>query len=126
MAKTRAQVANWAKDQKDRKTRGWTGLCLKFCRMAAGAPGGVYNAKTAWRNAKYKHKTGTPPRGTFVYWGGGKHGHIAVSAGDGYCYSNDIVERGRIHRVRISMITRSWGKPYYGWSEDVNGVRPKP
>jgi hypothetical protein len=123
MAKTGSQVAAWAKSQADRRTGGWVGLCLKFSRMAAGAPGGTYDAHTGWRNAKYKHTKGTPPRGAIVWWHGGKHGHVAVSAGDGYCYSTDVVVRGQVRRCKISLIRQRWGQTYVGWSEDVNGVR---
>jgi len=47
MPRTPEQVAGWAKNQKDRRTNGWRGYCLKFSRMAAGAPGGTYDAVTA-------------------------------------------------------------------------------
>lgn len=126
MAKSAAQVAAWAKGQKDRNTRGWLGLCQKFCRMAAGAPGsppGASDAITAWHRAKYRHTKGTPPRGSFVFWSGHAHGHVAISAGDGWIYSNDIVQNGHIDRVKLTRVREKWGLHYLGWTEDNNGVR---
>lgn len=124
MARTPEQVAAWAKNQKDRRTNGWRGYCLKFSRMAAGAPGGTYDAVTAWKQAKYRHSKGTPPRGSFVFWsGGGKgHGHIAVSAGDGDVYSTDLQTSDYVGRVPISLVRDRWGLKYLGWTEDVNKV----
>jgi hypothetical protein len=124
MTRTREQVVTWARVQSRRRTTGWRGLCLKFSRMAAGAAGGVRNADLAWARAEFKHTTGTPPRGTFVYWRGGRHGHVAVSAGDGDCYSSDYPVRDRIGWCRIDAIGRAWGYQLRGWSEDINGVRP--
>jgi hypothetical protein len=123
MARTASQVAAWAKSHADRRTGGWVGLCLKFSRMAAGAPGGVYDAHTGWARARYRHTKGTPPRGAIVWWHGGKHGHVAVSAGNGYVYSTDVVVHGQVRRCKISLIRQRWGQRYMGWSEDVNGVR---
>ncbi len=125
MPRTPEQVAGWAKNQKDRRTNGWRGYCLKFSRMAAGAPGGTYDAVTAWKQAKYRHSTGTPPRGSFVFWSGGRsgHGHIAVSAGGGDVYSTDLHTSDYVGRVPISLVHQRWGLKYLGWTEDVNRVR---
>jgi len=123
MARTASQVAAWAKRQKDINSGGWKGLCLKFARMAAGAPGGVVDANAGWARAKYKHRGDrTVPRGGIVWYAGGRHGHVAVSAGDGDIYSNDIVESGKIDRVPLNRPEQKWGQRYLGWSEDVNGV----
>jgi hypothetical protein len=98
-------------------------MCLKFARLAAGARGGTPNAKAAWRKARFRHTRGTPPAGSFVFWGGGSHGHVAVSIGGGHIWSTDIRRRGRVDRVTISQLNSKWHLPYLGWSEDVNGVR---
>jgi putative peptidoglycan binding protein len=121
--RTPAQVVAWAKRQHDNGSSGWAGMCLKFARTAAGAPGGTRNAKAAWSKARFRHKRGTPPAGSFVFWGGGTHGHVAVSIGGGHIWSTDIRRRGRVDRVTISFLTSRWNMPYLGWTEDVNGVR---
>jgi len=123
VSRTPAQVV--ASAQRRVGTYGWKGLCLKASRMAAGAPGGVYDATTAWKRAKYRHSKGTPPKGSFVFWTGGSqgHGHVVVSDGGGYCYSNDIFVYGRYDRCSIRYINEKWGNlRYVGWTEDVNGV----
>lgn len=123
MARTASQVAAWAKDQKDRNTTGWTGLCLKFARMAAGGPGGQYDANAGWAAARYKHRGDrTAPRGSIVWYAGGNHGHVAVSAGNGDIYSTDIVTRGQVDQVPLGRPESKWGQTYRGWTEDVNGV----
>lgn len=100
------------------------GYCLKFSRMAAGAPAKAYNANTAWEEAQFKHRVGTPPRGAFVFWSGGKHGHVAISDGGGYVWSTDIKRRGKVDRYPIAGIPLKWyGRKLRGWTEDVNGVR---
>lgn len=105
----------------------WTyavGYCLKYARTMAGAPPMGGDAHSAWAAADYKHVKGTPPPGSLVWWKGGKHGHVAVSAGGGYCWTTDFLRPGRIDKVAIVAIAKGWTNfTYIGWSEDVNGVR---
>lgn len=103
--------------------RRWKGLCLAFVRTCWGfPPTGIFDANEAWRMTVRKRTRGTPPPGAPIFWAVGKHGHIALSAGDGRCYSNDIRRSGRIDLVPISEITRKWGARYRGWSEDYVGT----
>jgi hypothetical protein len=103
--------------------RRWKGLCLAFVRTCRGfPPTGIFNANEAWRRTKRKRLRGTPPPGAPIYWAVGKHGHVALSAGNGRCYSNDIRRSGRIDLVPISEITRKWGARYRGWAEDYVGT----
>jgi hypothetical protein len=106
-----------------RPSRNWRGYCLMFCRMQFGVAAKYGSAIVAWNNAKYKHTTGVPPRGTFVFWSIGKYGHIAISDGNGYCWSTDIRGAGTVARVPITEIRSRWGARLLGWTEDVNGVR---
>lgn len=124
MTRTREQVVTWARVQSQRKTTGWRGMCLKFSRMAGGAAGGVRNANEAWARAEYRHTKGTPPRGTFVFWAGGKHGHVSVSSGDGDHYTSDLPVRDQVRWGQIADVERVWGYRLRGWTEDINGVRP--
>lgn len=122
---TASDVAGRARRYAEAGTYWGVGMCLKFSRTCAGAPGGVYDAITAWRNARHRHSDGTPPRGSMVFWSGGSkgHGHIAVSDGGGYVFSTDIVRSGRVNRVSIAYLSTRWGNlQYLGWSEDVNGA----
>ncbi|GAB3425230.1 hypothetical protein [Flindersiella endophytica] len=103
--------------------RRWKGLCLAFVRTCWGfPPTGIFNANEAWRRTKRKRIRGTPPPGAPIFWAVGRHGHIALSAGNGRCYSNDIRRSGRIDLVPISEITRKWGARYRGWGEDYVGT----
>jgi hypothetical protein len=51
------------------------------------------------------------------------HGHIAISAGDGDCYTTDYPESGRWGWTKIDTLTRRWGLDFQGWTEDLNGYR---
>lgn len=114
-ARAKAAVNTW---------RDSVGYCLRFARTMAGAPAMGGDAHSAWEAADFKHTQGTPPAGTFVFWRGGAHGHVAVSAGGGFCYTTDFRRAGRIDRVAIADIAKGWSNlAYRGWTEDVNGVR---
>jgi hypothetical protein len=123
-----AQTLAVAKRQVTRPTakapRRWRGLCLAFVRTCWGfPPTGIFDANEAWRRTTRKRLKGTPPPGAPIYWAVGKHGHVALSAGNGRCYSNDIRRRGKIDLVPISEITRKWGARYRGWAEDYVGTK---
>ena len=110
------------------------GFCLNFvAQMATGGRGlGVYapTAKHAWDNAEKRHKRGTPPPGSFVFWRSPDNwhhdfGHVAVSVGGGRIRSTGIGARTDVGETTIANLTRSWGYPYLGWSEDLYGsVQP--
>lgn len=127
MTITRTQVVANARYHERVGTYWGYGQCLKFARTCAGAPGGVYDANAAWANARFKHRmpdAGPAPAGTFVFWAGGDHGHVAVSTGDGRCVSTDVLRYGRVDEVQIREITLGWGYILRGWTEDINGVHP--
>lgn len=126
---TPEQVAARAKTYSLRGYLWGVGYCLRFARTCAGAPGGTHNAVTAWQNAKHRHASAAPPRGSFVFWSGGGrgHGHVAVSDGQGYCWSTDISRPGRVDRFPIAAIVVKWPNlKLLGWAEDINGVRVGP
>ncbi len=108
--------------------------CLMRVRGLYGAPAigdfdgdGAADAEDGWKATKKRH-TGTAvtniPAGVPLWWGGGTadHGHVAVSAGGGQCWSTDIKRTGRFDKVAITEINRKWGLPFLGWTEDINGV----
>jgi len=102
----------------------WFGWCLVFVRRCFNV-GALYgSAEKAYLRTDFKHGTsGTPPLGVPVWWTNGGDGHVAISTGDGNCFSTDIKRHGKVDLVAISFITRKWGQNYRGWSEDINGVR---
>lgn len=109
--------------------------CLMRTRALYGAPAigdfdgdGAADAEDGWKATQHKHPTTVPtgiPAGVPVWWGGGSgdHGHVAISAGAGMCWSTDIERTGRYDLVPITRIRDRWGLPLLGWSEDINGVR---
>jgi hypothetical protein len=96
-------------------------MCLKFVRTRYGVPGLAPDAAAGFAMTDRRH-TSTPPRGVPVWWTGGSHGHVAISAGGGYVLSTDWPRAGAVGRVAIKTITDRWNKTYRGWSEDINEV----
>ena len=116
-------VMAWAKSQVKDPDRGYKGLCQSFCRSAYGVPAWAPSAILAWEKipAKHKHAGGSPsdaPRGSLLYYSGGKYGHVAIAAGrktSDKCLSNDYVRR----EGGIDYAPRTfprWGIKYLGWS----------
>jgi cell wall-associated NlpC family hydrolase len=105
-----------------------TGWCLMFVRLCYGIPPKYADATSAWVGAQHRHQVSDPqaiPRGYPVFWLGGSsgHGHVAVSAGDGHCWSTDVKRPGMMDRVPIAFIRDHWGLQLVGWAEDLNGVK---
>lgn len=123
MTATSLQATSAAAAQVSSPSQDWKGWCLKFVRIMLGVGPQYNSAIDAWNGAKYKHVTGTPPKGVPVFWRTSSFGHIALSDGNGFCYSTDIRRTGKVDRVAITEIHQRWGATYLGWSEDLNGVR---
>lgn len=124
-----------AKAQAAAGTTFGTGLCLQRVRLAFGIAALYPDAYSAWRGAggsagpnTHTSTDSAPPKNVPLFWRGGPHayGHIAISAGDGTCWSTDIGGNGHWAHVRITDIHRKWGLTYLGWSETLNGVRVHP
>jgi len=94
---------------------GWYNRCLAFVNAAWNYSVGRFRLATARAsmNAGPRSMAGIPTAGAAVYWDTGPAGHVALAAGDGTVFSNDIITPGVISRVPQTMINR-WG-PYEGW-----------
>jgi phage-related protein len=94
---------------------GWYNRCLAFVNAAWNFTVPRFRLGTARQsmNAGPREMKGRPPAGAGVYWDTGPSGHIALAAGDGTVFSNDIRKAGRIDRVPQQEINK-WG-PYRGW-----------
>lgn len=120
------EALQWAANQVEHPTRDWTNDCAVFARETFDVPSlGYPSAAVVYKHTKFRHRLGTPPAGTLVFWLGGSagNGHVAPSAGGGWVYSNDFKREGKIDKVRIADITAGWHQDYKGWTEDINGVR---
>lgn|SRR5690606_15394077 len=119
-----SQSTNAARNQSKRPSKNWYQLCLNFVMTCLAAkPAGAPSANRGWDMTPKGHKrtSGTPPKGVPVYWRTGKYGHVALSDGGGYVWSNDIKRRGKIDRVKISYINSKWGARYLGWTTTYIG-----
>lgn len=132
MTRTPEQAIQWTHDRG--LIPGGAGWCKRETRSAYGVPSdGSNDATEAWSRTTRRHSTATvPPRGSVVWWTGGRngHGHVAISLGDGRIRTTDLPSSGRWGTARLSDPERLWGLRYMGWSEDIDGVRvfvpPKP
>jgi hypothetical protein len=144
MTNTPEQAIAVARDQSENGPRidRWLGVstyigwCLKAVRTCYDVDAHDFTASNgrdplaheAYDYAAHKHPTTDPhaiPRGVPVFWRGGSSGagHIAISTGDGGCWSTDIERNGYFDRVPIASIGTKWGMTLLGWTEDLNGVR---
>lgn len=103
------------------------GMCLQRVRLAFGIGAKASDAIGAWNAAQHKHRESNPakiPAGYPVFWSGGSsgHGHIAISAGHGMCWSTDIRRGGYFDLVPIATIHAQWGLTLLGYTTDLNGV----
>lgn len=92
---------------------------------------GDADAWDGWQRARLKHRTTAValiPRGFPVFWQGGSngHGHVAISAGNGFVWSTDIERPGFFDYVPITQIHDQWGLTLVGWTGDLNGVTITP
>lgn len=122
------QACHRAREQAQHGPTAQAGMCLSMVVDAYQVHHGVPDAIASWRMAVHKHRapaTGAAiPRGWPIYWSGGSagHGHIAISAGGGFCWSTDIKRPGRFDLVRVERIRDQWGLTLLGWTNDLNGT----
>ena len=123
--RTGAAAIAWGKNEIKNPSRNWNALCLMFVRRCFNVAAKYPDARTAWANAKKKHKTSDPssiPSGVPVFFDTtSKWDHVVLSIGGGKCISTDALRKGKPDIVSIASLAKSWG-PLLGWSEDVNGV----
>ena len=117
---------DYAQAQHRRASRDWSGWCLVFVRSCFGIAARWPSAAEAWRNAAHRHpvtRGNQVPRGVPVFWLGGREGfgHVALSRGNGSCWTTDFVRPGQVDVADIDDITRGWGMHLAGWTEDLNG-----
>lgn len=128
-----------ARNQSAHGPRFGDGECKQRVRELYNVPSdGAQTASIAWTRTDHKHTAAAVggldhiPRGALVWWTGGTPlrnypagaGHVALSAGGGWCWSTDIRRTGYFDKVLISSIARTWPRlRWAGWSEDIDGVR---
>ncbi|HVE28187.1 MAG TPA: transglycosylase SLT domain-containing protein [Sporichthya sp.] len=114
-----ASAARWAEDMQG--DGGWYNLCLNFVAQAYGWDhAGTTYAIDHWLftpNSMRHHRQRDAPRGALMFWDTGRRaGHVAISLGDGYVASNDIITPGRISIVSSDYIDEKWHARYLGWT----------
>lgn len=114
--RTPAQAVQAAERQHTKPSRNWIELCAKLTAVCYGWEGSGEASANTLRSRQQLHSAGVPEPGALVFWGVARFGHVAVSDGGGWVWSNDILRVGKVDRVKISYITATWGADYKGWS----------
>jgi hypothetical protein len=114
-----AAAVRWAREMAG--DGGWYNLCLNFVAQAYGWDhAGTQYAVDHWLftpNSMRHHRQRNAPAGALMFWDtGSRAGHVAISLGNGYVASNDIVTPGRISIVNSDYIDDKWHARYLGWT----------
>jgi hypothetical protein len=122
------QALEYAKQAAANGDSNWYRMCLAFVANAYGLKAsGIPTAIAAWEGATNRHRDMNPATGSLVFWdtGRGRAGHVALYAGNGMIYSNDITGAGRIGYVPIGDISKKWGSTYLGWTDPYFATSPR-
>ena len=117
--RTYAQAKEFALQQHRSGSAGWLNLCQMFSRQCVGAPPFGTSARQAFNgtDAEARHQSSPPPPGSIAYYGFKDRGagHAVFAVNGGFVWSNDILRRGHIDRVRWDVFQSRWKLPYRGW-----------
>lgn len=99
-------------------------MCQKFSRSCWDINPGYASAIQAWRSqpVEHRHADRNAPVGALVYFEGGTYGHATFSAGGTRVYSTDILRKGKVDLVDISVIEKRWGLKHLGWTDRQGSV----
>ena len=111
--KTANAAIAYAKGQSSKPSKNWNNLCLQFVRTCFGVAAKHPNAKKAWEATTKKHKTtnaSSIPAGVPVWFKTSTvNWHVAISTGNGNCYSTDVGGRGKVGLITINGLCKAWG-----------------
>jgi hypothetical protein len=117
--RTYAQAKEFAQQQHRSGSASWLNLCQMFSRQCVGAPPFGTSAREAFNSTaeECRHQSSPPPPGSIAYYGFRDRGagHAVFAVNGGFVWSNDILRRGRIDRVRWDVFESRWKLPYRGW-----------
>lgn len=104
------------------------GMCQREIRLLFGVPSigdhdrdGDADAHDAWKAARAKGEVvrdpnpKNAPRGAYLYFSGGRNGHVALGIGGGKCVSTDAGGRGRWAIIGIAAVAKKFGRKYEGY-----------
>lgn len=121
--KTVAQALQYAHNQAVGHSSVWYLRCLAFVGSCYGLPfTGTHYAIDLWRkmpaNLKHPNDKVAIPDGALLFYDTGKRaGHVALYAGNGNVYSNDICHNGQICLTPFNNLTNGkWRLKYLGWT----------
>lgn len=95
------------------------GMCLAVVQEWWQSGHSFPDAWAQWMGT-VQHRDGNPPIGAPVFFSGGKHGHVAIYAGNGLIRSTDWPSAGKTGNVPLMTLATQWHKPYVGWGSTLN------
>ncbi len=118
--RTFEQARDFAQRQgRDDDSPRWYNLCQMFSRQCVGAAPFGSSAREAFNNVppENRHRSSPPPAGSIAYYGDARQGfgHAVFAVHGGFVWSNDILRKGLIDRVRWDVFLTRWRLPYRGW-----------
>jgi hypothetical protein len=117
--RTFEQARDFAQQQHRDGGARWFNLCQMFSRQCVGAGPFGASAREAFNAIapEHRHTSSPPPAGSIAYYGNRDRGagHAVFVVHGGFVWSNDILRRGRIDRVRWDVFQTKWNLPYRGW-----------
>lgn len=117
--RTYVQAKEFAQQQHRSGSSAWFRQCQMFSRQCVGSPAFGASAREAFNGTpeEHRHESQPPPAGSIAYYGfpGSGAGHAVFVVHGGHVWSNDIVRRGHIDRVRWDVFPSRWALPYRGW-----------
>ena len=117
--RTYDQAVAFARRQHNEPTQGWFNLCQALARQCVGAAPFGLSAREAFNAIPrdHRHLSDPPPAGSIAYYGRARtgFGHAVFVVEDGFVWSNDILRKGKVDKVRWDVFVDRWGLPYRGW-----------
>jgi hypothetical protein len=114
-----------AKQYTDNNTFVGVGMCLRTVHEYFNVGALWPDAETAYEHSAPRHHQTDPlgiPRGAVIYWSNGRHGHVALSCGGGFCRTTDYRRNGFVDLAPIANLASWCGGQLDGWGEVLNGV----
>jgi hypothetical protein len=117
--RTYAQAVAFARRQHNAPSQDWFNLCQALARQCVGAAPFGLSAREAFNAIprEHRHVSDPPPAGSIAYYGRVRagFGHAVFVVEDGFVWSNDILRKGKVDKVRWDVFVDRWGLAYRGW-----------
>ncbi|SDX95281.1 hypothetical protein SAMN05421504_10425 [Amycolatopsis xylanica] len=106
-ARTASQAIAWYADRTG--STAYEGYCERAARLSWNRTTHHASAKEHWTSSDgARHTTGTPPKGSFVFWAISANYHVGIADGNGGVWATNV-------NHRIGHARQSYFGSYQGW-----------